>query len=91
MGAYRTNRRDYSKPGNPKNDVTVSAVGQHGLTVSRRSEKTYWELIGPNLFEEVTGPCEGGPFERLEFYGPASDHRLSFATEPHVLYRLVRP
>lgn len=91
MGAYRANRRDYSKPADVKDDVTVSIDGPHGLTVRRKGEESYWEQIGPNLFEEVTGAREGGPYERLEFYGPASDPRLSFATEPHQLYRLVRP
>lgn len=91
MGAYRTNRRDYSKPADPKNDVAVSAAGEYGLTVNRRGDKTYWEQIGPSLFEQVSGAREGGPYERLELYGPPSDPRLSFATEPHVLYRLARP
>lgn len=91
MGAYRTNRRDYSKPADSKYDVIASTAGPHGLTIRRAGEESYWEQIGPNLFEEVTGAREGGPYERLEFYGPVSDPRLSFATEPHELYRLVRP
>jgi CubicO group peptidase (beta-lactamase class C family) len=89
MGAYRANRRDYSKPADPKYDVVVSVAGPHGLTVRRNGEETYWEQTGPKVFEEVTGAREGGPYERLEFYGPPSDPRLSFATEPHELYRLV--
>lgn len=89
MGAYRSNRRDYSKLADPKEDVRVSMVGAHGLTVSRAGESSYWEQVGPNLFEEMTGARQGGPYERLEFYGPASDARLSFGNEPHELYRLV--
>jgi CubicO group peptidase (beta-lactamase class C family) len=89
MGSYRSNRRDYSKPADPKHDVVVSAAGPHGLTVGRSGEETFWEQIGPKLFEQQTGAREGGPYDELEFYGPAGDPRMSFGTEPHELYRLV--
>jgi CubicO group peptidase (beta-lactamase class C family) len=91
MGAYRSNRRDYSKPANPKNDLKVSASGAHAVVLEEAGKKTYWEQIGPRLYEEVTGARDGGPYDRIEFYGPASDPRLSFASEPHLLYRLVQP
>jgi hypothetical protein len=47
--------------------------------------------VGLNLFEQATGARDGGPYEQLEFYGPANDPRLSFSSQPHVLYRLVKP
>jgi CubicO group peptidase (beta-lactamase class C family) len=89
MGSYRSNRRDYSKTVDPKHDVVVSAAGSHGLTVRRAGEETYWEQIGPKLFEQQTGARAGGPFEELEFYGPPDDPRMSFGNEPYELYRFV--
>jgi CubicO group peptidase (beta-lactamase class C family) len=91
MGSYRANRRDYSKPPEPKHDLIVAAAGPHGVTTELMGRKTYWEEIGPHLYEKVTGSRDGGPYDRLEFYGPAEDPRLSFASEPHELYRLVKP
>jgi CubicO group peptidase (beta-lactamase class C family) len=91
MGAYRSNRRDYSKPVNPKNDLQVSAAGAHAVVIEQGGKKTYWEQIGPRLYEQVTGARDGGPYDRIEFYGPANDPRLSFGSEPHLLYRLVQP
>jgi CubicO group peptidase (beta-lactamase class C family) len=90
MGSYRSNRRDYSKAADPKEDVVVLAAGPHGLTVHRSGEDSYWEQIDPKVFEKQTGARGGGPYEQLEFYGPSSDPRLSFGTEPYELYRLVR-
>jgi CubicO group peptidase (beta-lactamase class C family) len=91
MGAYRANRRDYSKPVNPKNDLKVSAAGANAVVIEEEGRKTYWEQIGPRLYEQVTGARDGGPYDRIEFYGPANDPRLSFASEPHLLFRLVQP
>ena len=91
MGAYRSDRRDYSRPVNPQHDVQVAAAGAHALVIHQEGEKTYWEQIGPHLYERVTGARDGGPYEQAEFYGTAEEPRLSFSSEPHVLYRLVIP
>jgi CubicO group peptidase (beta-lactamase class C family) len=89
VGAYRTNRRTYSEPPQPELDIKVSASGAHGLVVENRGNKTYFEQIGPQLYEQVTAARDGGPFEKLEFYGAENDRKLSFSSQPHVLYRLV--
>ncbi|MBU3079506.1 serine hydrolase domain-containing protein [Sphingomonas quercus] len=91
MGAYRSDRRDYSRPANPRYDLKVAAAGPHALTIERDGAKSYWEQIGPRLYERVTGARDGGPYERVEFYGTAEEPKLSFASEPHMLYRLVKP
>lgn len=91
VGSYRTNRRTYSETPNPAYDIKVSAQGEHGLVTDMGGTKTYWEQIGPEIYEQVTGARAGGPFERLEFYGPADDRKLSFSSQPHVLFRLVKP
>jgi CubicO group peptidase (beta-lactamase class C family) len=88
-GAYRGNRRDYSKPGTDAGDVVVATNGPHGVTTKQQGKVLYWEQIGPRLYEQVTGARAGGPFDRLELYGPASDPRLSFASSPHELFRLL--
>lgn len=90
VGAYRTNRRTYSEPPEPKFDIKVSAAGERAIMVESMGSKTSWEQIGPDLYEQVTGARVGGPYERLQFYGPESDRKLSFGAQPHVLYRLVR-
>lgn len=89
VGAYRTNRRTYSEPPQPAFDIKVSAPGANALIVESRGNKTYWEQIGPQLYEQVTAARDGGPFEKLEFYGPENDRKMSFSSQPHVLYRLV--
>jgi CubicO group peptidase (beta-lactamase class C family) len=91
LGAYRSNRRDYSKPAQPKYDLKVSAQGDHGILIEQMGQKTYWEQTGPRIYEQVTGARVGGPYDRIEFYGPANDPRMSYGSEPHVLYRLVPP
>ncbi|MBB4632058.1 serine hydrolase domain-containing protein [Sphingosinicella soli] len=90
VGAYRTNRRTYSDPPRPEFDIQVTAAGPHALTLESRGNKTYWEQIGPQLYEQVTTAREGGPFEKLAFYGPESDRKMSFSSQPHVLYRVVK-
>ena len=91
VGSYRTNRRTYSETPNPAHDIKVTAQGEHGLVTEAGGAKTYWEQIGPELYEQVTGARAGGPYERLQFYGPAEDRKLSFGSQPHVLFRLVKP
>lgn len=91
MGAYRSNRRDYTAPVDPDDDLKVSAVGANGVLVEGHGRKTYWEQIGPNLYEQATGVRAGGPYDRLEFYGTPDDRRLSFGAQPHVTYHLVTP
>lgn len=91
VGAYRANRRDYARPANPRNDLQVTMAGPHTLVIEAGGRKTAWEQIGPKLYEQVTGVREGGPYDRLEFYGTPEAPRLSFAAQPHVTYHLVQP
>lgn len=91
FGAYRGNRRDYSRDPNPANDLKVAAAGPNALTVTLAGRTTYWERIGPMLFEQVTGARAGGPYEKLRFYGDGSNRRLGFSSQPHVAYHLVQP
>lgn len=89
VGAYRVNRRDYAKPADPTGDLKLSLQGEHGLLVEGQGRKSYWEQIGPALYEQVTGARSGGPYDRLLFYGAPDDPRLSFGSQPHVTYHLV--
>ncbi|MCA0207783.1 MAG: beta-lactamase family protein [Proteobacteria bacterium] len=91
LGAYRSNRRDYSIAADPAGDIKVSAVGDHGLLVEGHGQKTAWEKIGPDRYERITGTAEGGPYDQLRFYGDADHPRLGFASQPHVAYHLVKP
>ena len=91
MGAYRSDRRDYSKPADPRGDLRISAAGPHALVVEQGRDKSYWQQIGLNMFEQVTGARDGGPYEQLEFYQNAGGPCVSFSSQPHVLYRLVKP
>jgi len=91
LGTYRVNRRDYTQPADPAGDVKVVMRGAHTLAVTREGETTAWTQVGPEMFEELTGARDGGPFDRLEFYGPADDSSLSFASEPYETYHLVKP
>jgi CubicO group peptidase (beta-lactamase class C family) len=88
-GSYRTNRRTYSEPGNPKNDIKVLPQGERGLIVEAAGRKSYWAQIGPSLYQRVTGARAGGPHERILFYGDKSDPKMSFSSQPMNLYRLV--
>lgn len=90
-GAYRSNRRDYSRDPNPAYDLKVAAAGPNAVTVTLADRTTYWERIGPMLFEQVTGARAGGPYEKLRFYGEGKDRRLGFSSQPHVAYHLVQP
>ena len=91
LGAYRVNRRDYTRPANPERDLKVVAAGANGITVVSDGSATYWERIGPMLFERVTGARAGGPYERLRFHGAEGKWRLSFTSQPHVVYHHVEP
>ena len=91
IGAYRANRRDYSRPARPEFDLRLTMPQPHILVVETMGQKTAWEQIGPLLYEQVTGAREGGPYNRLEFYGLPDDPRLAFSFEPYQSYRLVRP
>lgn len=90
-GAYRMNRRDYSRPANPAYDLAVTADGSNALTIVNDGQTTRWERIGPMLYEKTTGARAGGPYERLRFYGDEGQRRLSFTSLPHVTYHLVTP
>lgn len=89
VGAYRINRRNYTKPADPAGDLKLSLQGDHGLLLESKSRKTQWEQIGPGLYEQATGARAGGPYDRLQFYGTADDPRLSFASQPYATYHLV--
>lgn len=91
LGAYRVNRRDYTRPANPERDLKVAAAGANGVTIVSDGSTTYWERIGPMLFERVTGARAGGPYERLRFHGAEGKWRLSFTSQPHVVYHHVEP
>jgi CubicO group peptidase (beta-lactamase class C family) len=91
LGTYRVNRRDYTQPADPAGDAKVVMTGAHTIAVTREGETTAWVQIGPRLFEQLTGARDGGPFDRLEFYGPADAPSLSFASEPYETYHRVEP
>jgi CubicO group peptidase (beta-lactamase class C family) len=92
-GYYRSNRRSYSEPvkeAELSSWIKVTAQGKHGVVTEISGAKVYWEQIGPGLYRQVTGGTPMGPLGKLEFHGAGADVRLSFETQPHVLYRLVR-
>ena len=89
VGTYRTNRRTYSEPPNPRNDIKISAQGERGLVVEAAGQKSYWTQIGPARYQRATGARAGGPYEIMEFYGDRSDRKMSFSSQPMLLYRLV--
>jgi CubicO group peptidase (beta-lactamase class C family) len=91
LGAYRGNRRDYARTPNPERDLKVAAAGPNAVTVTNEGRTTYWERIGPMLFEQVTGARAGGPYERLRFHGENGRWRLGFSSQPHTVYHLVQP
>jgi CubicO group peptidase (beta-lactamase class C family) len=91
FGAYRGNRRDYSRPANPERDLQIAAAGANAITIKRQKSTTYWERVGPLRFEQVTGARAGGPYEQLHFYGEDGGWRLSFSSQPHVAYHQVHP
>ena len=91
LGSYRGNRRDYAQTPDPARDLKVNAAGGNAVTVTSDGKMTYWERVGPLLFEQVTGARAGGPYEQLRFHGAEGRWRLSFTSQPHLLYHLVKP
>lgn len=91
VGAYRSNRRDYSAPPRPEHDVKIETTGAGAITVTVDGQASHWERIGPLTFERVTGARVGGPFEQLRFYQNGGAWRLGFGAQPHVAYHLVTP
>ncbi len=91
LGAYRANRRDYSRPVNPERDVKITAAGANALSVTNDGRTTYWQRVGPLRYEQVTGARAGGPYEQLRFYGEEGRWRLSFTSQPHTTYHQVKP
>jgi CubicO group peptidase (beta-lactamase class C family) len=90
-GSYRSNRRDHSRPARPEYDLKVSMPERNRLVTETTEGKLAWRQIGPYLYEQVTGAREGGPFNRLEFYGLPDDPRLSFSNGPYQTFRYVKP
>ena len=89
-GAYRDNRRDYSEAPRPEHDVKVSAPAPHRVVLTMEGKASAWDQISPGEYEQVTGAREGGPYDRIRFYGPPQDRRLSFASHPYEAFHLVR-
>ena len=89
LGAYRGNRRDYASTPNPDRDLKIAAAGANAITITNDGKTSYWERVGPMRFEQVTGARAGGPYEQLLFHGAEGRWRLSFTSQPHVLYHLV--
>jgi hypothetical protein len=89
-GFYLSNRRDYSQKPRFGAYIQVSADGERGLVIDQDRKKTYWAQIGPRTYEQVTGARAGGPYDRVIFYGTPEDVKLSFSSEPMMLFRLDR-
>ncbi len=88
-GFYRANRRDYSREPRPEYDIKVIAADDGAITMTNHGETTYWERIGPNTYEKVTGARAGGPFDRILFHGDEDDLLLSFSAQPYMAYRRI--
>jgi CubicO group peptidase (beta-lactamase class C family) len=91
IGSYRVNRRDYERTADPANDLKVSLASSDALKLELGGKASSWQRIGDGTYEQVTGARAGGPYERLKFYGDERDPRLSFSSQPHVTYHLVKP
>ena len=88
-GSYRGNRRDYAEDANPDYDLTVTMPEPHVVVVESYDGTTAWEQIGPLLYEQVTGARDGGPYNRLRFYGLPDAPRLSFSFQPYQTFHYV--
>lgn len=88
-GSYRDNRRDYAEAAKPEHDVKVSVPAPHRVVLTMEGRETAWEEVGPGEYEQVTGARDGGPYDRIRFYGPPRDRRLSFASHPYEAFHLV--
>lgn len=91
LGAYRSNRRVFSRPANPANDVRIVAAEDQGLTVEIAGVKSHWVPAGDFLYRRTSGARAGGPHEYLLFHRSGGEQKLSFVSQPMVLYRLVDP
>lgn len=81
-GRYRVNRRDFSREPDPERDLEITAAGPHALTIRSGEQVIRFEQTGPLLFEQISGFREGGPHERIEFYGEPDALRMSYASQP---------
>ncbi|WP_116091108.1 serine hydrolase domain-containing protein [Sphingomonas crusticola] len=90
LGAYRDNRRDYSRPANPEHDLKVTMPSPRVVLVTAEGIKTAYEQIGPLEYQQITGARAGGPYDRLKFYGGPKDWRFSLASHPYETYHLVK-
>ena len=88
-GGFRVNRRDYEGPADPDELVRVAIAGPHRVTVTSAGVTTSWDQVGPDEYEKATGARDGGPYDRLKFYGAAGDLRLSFASLPYETFHFV--
>lgn len=89
VGTYRGNRRDYSKPAKEEYDIKVAAAGDDAIRITSQDQTTYWERIGPSIYEKVTGARQGGPYDRVQFYQGAEGLTLSYSHEPYMTYRRI--
>jgi len=90
-GTFRMNRRDFTVPPRPGQDLSVARAGDNALTLTSDGKPSHWERIGPGLYEKVTGTRPAGPFDRLQIHGATGAWRLSIGSQPHILYHQVSP
>jgi CubicO group peptidase (beta-lactamase class C family) len=89
VGSYRANRRNYARDPRTEFDIRVAAAESDAIVVTRQEEVSYWERIGPMIYERVTGAREGGPYDRIRFYGDEDNLMMSYASQPYLAYRRV--
>ncbi len=91
VGSFRANRRNYAREPNTDYDTSVVSSGDNAIIITSFGESTYWERIGPMTYEKVTGARQGGPFDRVLFYGEEAALMMSFASQPYMAYRRIAP